>query len=230
VAEGENSENARYWALVGIDALTPPGGYPLALWATDLDSGDRLAMQETFTVTEGTYATYNVVVPTDRQALLDPGLSEAERRKVNAVFAGVSEEQLWQGIFGPPLAGELRTTAAFGQRRSYNSGPVSSYHAGHDYGADTGVEVLAPITGTVALAEPLQVRGNAVIIDHGWGVFTGFWHLSQIDVAEGQVVGKGQVIGLVGDTGLSTGPHLHWEMRVWGVPVDPLQWTEQVLP
>jgi murein DD-endopeptidase MepM/ murein hydrolase activator NlpD len=86
------------------------------------------------------------------------------------------------------------------------------------------------MTGTVALAEPLQVRGNAVILDHGLGVLTGFWHLSQIDVSPGEQVAKGQVVGLVGNTGLSTGPHLHWEMRVLSVPVDPLQWTADEFP
>jgi murein DD-endopeptidase MepM/ murein hydrolase activator NlpD len=74
------------------------------------------------------------------------------------------------------------------------------------------------------------VRGRAVILDHGRGVFTGFWHLSQIDVTVGQVVGKGQVVGLVGNSGLSTGPHLHWEMRVLGVAVDAFQWTRREFP
>jgi murein DD-endopeptidase MepM/ murein hydrolase activator NlpD len=69
-----------------------------------------------------------------------------------------------------------------------------------------------------------------VILDHGLGVFTGFWHLSEIQVEVGQVVGRGQVVGLVGNTGLSTGPHLHWEMRVRGVPVHPLQWTRRAFP
>jgi murein DD-endopeptidase MepM/ murein hydrolase activator NlpD len=82
----------------------------------------------------------------------------------------------------------------------------------------------------VVLAEPLDVRGNAVILDHGLGVFTGFWHLSRIDVTVGQMVGRGEVVGLVGNTGLSTGPHLHWEMRVLGVPVDPFQWTRVAFP
>jgi murein DD-endopeptidase MepM/ murein hydrolase activator NlpD len=223
-------EEEGYWALVGVDALTPPDAYPMVLRAWEYESGDRLTMQETFTVTEGSYGTYNIVVPADRTNLLDPTLARAERQKVNAVFAGLSEERLWEGAFASPLAGEYGTTSPFGQRRSYSGGPVSSYHTGHDYDADTGVPVLAPMTGTVALAEPLQVRGQVVILDHGWGVFTGFWHLSQIDATEGQLVGQGEVVGLVGNTGLSTGPHLHWEMRVFGVPVDPLQWTRQVFP
>lgn len=225
-----SEEEGRYWALVGVGALTPPGTYPLTLQVIELDSGDRLTMTETFSVTEGGYGTYNIVVPADRQGLLDPTLAQAEREKVNAAFAGVSEQRLWTGTFGFPLEGELRTTAPFGQRRSYGGGPVASYHTGHDYGADEGMQVLAPITGTVVLAEPLQVRGQVVILDHGLGVFTGFWHLSRIDVTEGQLVGRGEVIGLAGDTGLSTGPHLHWEMRVQGVPVDPLQWTQQEFP
>jgi murein DD-endopeptidase MepM/ murein hydrolase activator NlpD len=133
-------------------------------------------------------------------------------------------------LFSPPLEGEPRITAPFGQRRSYNDGPVSSYHAGQDLGADKGTPIGAPITGTVVLAEPLQVRGQAVILDHGLGVFTGFWHLSQIDVEVGQVMSPGEVVGRVGSSGLSTGPHLHWEMRVHGVPVDPLQWTRRAFP
>jgi murein DD-endopeptidase MepM/ murein hydrolase activator NlpD len=219
-----------YWALVGVDALTPAGAYPVALQAVEALTGDQLTFQETFTVTKGSYGTYNVAVPPSRQNLLDPTLSQAERETVNAVFAQVSDEQLWSGIFGLPLAGELRTTAPFGQRRSYSGGPVSSYHSGVDFGADAGIAVFAPMTGTVALAERLQVRGNAVIIDHGLGVFSAFWHLSQIDVTVGQQVSKADVVGLVGNTGLSTGPHLHWEMQVHSVPVNPLQWTRRTFP
>jgi murein DD-endopeptidase MepM/ murein hydrolase activator NlpD len=223
-------DEGRYWALAGIHALTSAGGYPLLLEAVEAESGDRLTMQETFTVTRAGFGTYNIVVSQDRQGLLDADLAEAERQKVNAVYAGVSGERLWNGTFGLPLAGELRVTASFGQRRSYNGGPVSSYHSGQDLGADTGVPVLAPITATVVLAEPLDVRGNAVILDHGLGVFTGFWHLSRVDVTVGQTVGRGEIVGLVGNTGLSTGPHLHWEMRVLGVPVDPFQWTRVAFP
>jgi murein DD-endopeptidase MepM/ murein hydrolase activator NlpD len=223
-------EEGWYWALAGIHALTAAGSYSLRLEAAEIQSGDLLTMQERFTVTKAGFGTYNIVVPESRQGLLSADLSEAERLKVNAVYASISAERLWNGSFDPPLEGELRVTAPFGQRRSYNGGPVSSYHSGQDLGADEGVAVMAPMTGTVVLAEPLDVRGQSVIIDHGLGVFSGFWHLSRIDVTVGQNVGKGQVIGLVGNTGLSTGPHLHWEMRVLGVPVDPFQWTQEVFP
>ena len=223
-------EEGRQWALLGVDALTPPGDYTLALTVVEPDSGDLLALRETLIITPAKFSTYNVPVPADRQNLLDPDLSRKERKVLNQVFGQVSEKRLWDGLFDLPLEGGPRTTAPFGQRRSYGGGPVTSYHSGHDYGADTGVPVLAPITGTVVLAEPLQVRGKVVILDHGLGVFTGFWHLSQIDVEVGQAVGQGEQVGLVGNTGLSTGPHLHWEMRVHNVPVNPIQWTRQVFP
>jgi len=121
-------------------------------------------------------------------------------------------------------------TSPFGERRSYNGGPVSSYHDGVDFGAPEGTPVYAPAAGIVVLAEPLTVRGYAVIIDHGLGIFTGYWHLSDILVEAGQQVKKGDLIAAVGNTGLSTGSHLHWELRVGGIAVDPLQWVEQEMP
>jgi murein DD-endopeptidase MepM/ murein hydrolase activator NlpD len=73
----------------------------------------------------------------------------------------------------------------------------------------------------------LQVRGNVVVIDHGRGIFTGYWHLSEIKVVTGQQVNVGDVVGLVGTTGLSTGTHLHWELRIYGIAVDPMQFLGQ---
>src|SRR6185369_6256859 len=102
-----------------------------------------------------------------------------------------------------PIAEAYETTSPFGTRRSYDGGPINSYHAGQDFGAPPGVTVTAPADGVVALAEPLQVRGNAVLIDHGHGVFTGYWHLSELRVTPGQRVAAGDLIGLVGNTGLS---------------------------
>jgi murein DD-endopeptidase MepM/ murein hydrolase activator NlpD len=223
-------EEGRQFALVGVDAMTSPGDYELMLTVVEPDSGDLLTLRETLVITPVKFSKYNIPVPSDRQSLLDPSISRKERQKLDAVFSQVSGKRLWNGLFSLPLPGDPRTTAPFGQRRSYAGGPVTSYHSGHDYGADSGEPVLAPITGTVTLAEPLQVRGKVVILDHGLGVFTGFWHLSQIKVEVGQVVGRGEEVGLVGNTGLSTGPHLHWEMRVHNVPVNPIQWTRQEFP
>lgn len=223
------SEGELYWAPVGVDALAAPGVYTVTLEAAEVGSGDRLWMELPVQVAAGTFGTVNIPVPADRLGLLDPALSAAEREKVAQAFSALTPAKLWAGAFGYPLA-DVVTTAGFGQRRSYAGGPVSSYHGGQDLGAAAGTPVYAPAAGTVVLAEALQVRGNAIILDHGLGVLTGYWHLSQVDVAPGQEVAREAVIGLVGNTGLSTGPHLHWEMQVRGVPVDPLQWTRQAIP
>jgi murein DD-endopeptidase MepM/ murein hydrolase activator NlpD len=76
----------------------------------------------------------------------------------------------------------------------------------------------------------LNVRGNAVLIDHGLGLYSGYWHQSQIAVSAGQEIQPGDLIGYIGDTGLVTGPHLHWEMRLNGVAVSPLQWVREAIP
>jgi murein DD-endopeptidase MepM/ murein hydrolase activator NlpD len=82
----------------------------------------------------------------------------------------------------------------------------------------------------VVLADQLVVRGNALMIDHGWGLLTGYWHLSTIEVAVGQRVERGDLIGRIGNTGLSTGSHLHWEVWANGVNVNPLQWLDPFYP
>jgi len=88
--------------------------------------------------------------------------------------------------------------------------------------------VVAAANGVEVLAEPLQVRGNAVVIDHGAGVLTGYFHLDSIAVEKGQAVKAGEALGTMGATGLVTGSHLHWELHVGGVAVDPADWTEMV--
>src|SRR5690606_22655525 len=119
---------------------------------------------------------------------------------------------------------ESAITSAYGTRRTYNGIPVDTFHGGVDFGGGVGTPVLAPSDGVVMLAEPLNVRGNAVVIGHGWGVYTGYWHLDEILVTVGQTIHQGEVIGTLGNSGLSTGAHLHWELWVGGVQVNPLQW------
>ena len=99
-----------------------------------------------------------------------------------------------------------------------------------DFYAGTGVSILAPAAGVVVLTGEQVVRGKFTYIDHGWGVYSGYFHQSEFLVEEGDIVEPGQVIGLVGNTGRSTGAHLHWELWVGGVPVDPLDWVETSYP
>ncbi|MCS6842921.1 MAG: peptidoglycan DD-metalloendopeptidase family protein [Caldilineales bacterium] len=219
---------AAYWGLAAVPVLAPPGVQHLEVrWQSQTESG---ALRWPLAVADGGYPTFHIVLPPGKGDLLEPTLVRKEAEKVNAVWNGPITERAWTGRFRRPIADQFPTSAPFGQKRSYNGGPVNSFHAGQDFSAPGGTPVTAPARGTVVLAEPLIVRGNAVIVDHGLGVLTGYWHLSEIAVAVGQTVQPGDLIGLVGTTGLSTGNHLHWELRVRGVPVDPMQWLVQSFP
>jgi murein DD-endopeptidase MepM/ murein hydrolase activator NlpD len=218
----------RLWGLAAVPALAEPGLQWLEVaWQAGEERGE---LRWPIPVADAGFPTFDIELPPGKGDLLDPELVRAEAEKLAAIWASPETAQAWKGRYRRPIAEEWPTSAPFGQRRSYNGGPVNSYHAGQDFSALEGTPVVAPAAGTVVLAEPLIVRGNAVVIDHGTGQFTGYWHLSQVVAAPGQVVKPGDLIGLVGTTGLSTGNHLHWEMRLHGVAVDPLQWVEQVFP
>jgi murein DD-endopeptidase MepM/ murein hydrolase activator NlpD len=223
-----DDSGTRYAIFLPAPALLGPGAFPLTVTYTAAN-GVQLHQQRLIPVVDGGYDSQVIDLPPDRSALLDPVLVASETAKVNEVLAQVSPVLWWRTSFWRPISDQYRTTSPFGTRRSYNGGPFSSYHAGQDFGAPAGVTVTAPADGVVALAEPLQVRGNAVILDHGHGVFTGYWHLSELRVTPGQQVAAGDLIGLVGNTGLSTGAHLHWEMRINGIAVNPMQFLDEPL-
>jgi len=216
-------EAGDYRALIGVPAMAALGPYPLDLRAA---TGQlEASLHAMLYVAEGDFGLQYITLSDEKAGLLDADLVAQEAQRIREVTTQATLPGLWQGKFGVPLAGTPAISAPFGGRRSYNGGPATSYHAGVDYSAGGGELVYCPARGRVVLAEPLHVRGNAVVIDHGRGVMSGYWHLSQINVTVGQAVEQGEVLGLVGSTGLSTGAHLHWEMRVMGVPVDPLQWV-----
>jgi murein DD-endopeptidase MepM/ murein hydrolase activator NlpD len=215
-------------AFLPVPALLGPGAFTLTV-AYTAANGLPLTHQQLIPVVDGGYERQSIDLPPDRAALLDPALVTAEAQKVIAVWSQLTPMLYWSGPFSRPITNQYETTSPFGQRRSYNGGPFSDYHAGQDFGAPAGVAVTAPANAFVALAEPLTVRGNAVLLDHGGGVYTGYWHLSELRVAPGQHVAAGDLIGLVGNTGLSTGAHLHWEMRIYGVAVNPMQFLEEPL-
>ena len=161
-------------------------------------------------------------------SLLSSDIRTEEDAKLLKNYQGFTEPKLWEGRFLMPVTGEIITE--FGSIRSYNGGPVVGNHAGADIAAGQGRNVVAPAKGKVVVIDKVQLRGNIVILDHGLGVYTTYAHLSQIDVQVGQTVEKGQAFAKVGSTGLSTGPHLHWELWVGGQNVNPLEWTERDVP
>ncbi len=214
-------------ALVGIDALAQTGTHTLVVTATVGDGGYTRYTQQV-PIVAGEYSTETIVVSEQVAAIMTPETVQSETALLEQLFAPHSLLQMWDGCFALPAHGDV--TSAFGTRRSYNIPDASAYHTGTDFGLSVGTPVHAPADGVVVLSEPLTVRGNAIIIDHGWGVLTGYWHLSASHVIAGDSVVQGQHIGDIGNTGLSTGPHLHWEMRISGVPVDGLQWIREQFP
>lgn len=203
--------------LLAVPRLYEPGAYRM-----DFRAGEALhtVLLRVVAVEKGRQA---LTLPPDRLNLLQQDRVIAERNQLLKVCAAGPPQQVWQAAWKRPVNSN-RITTIFGIRRSYNGGPFRSYHEGLDYGAPTGTPVYAPAPGVVGLAEPLFVRGNAVVLQHGLGVCSGYWHLSKVTVETGQRVSAGDLIGYVGSTGLSTGPHLHFEIRVHGVPTDPMPW------
>lgn len=131
-----------------------------------------------------------------------------------------------------PLSGEWRQTAGFGDvrlYRYYDGGSDTSVHGGIDLGVKSGTNVRACMPGNVVFAKARIVTGNTVVLEHLPGLFSIYMHLSKISVEEGQKVEAGEAIGLSGSTGLSTGPHLHWEIRIGETSVNPYYWLEHSL-
>ena len=218
-----NSEPSRSWlGLAGLSPLLDPGVYTLTLTLTTSEGGE-VAVPVPILVAAGRYDYERIDLPPDRQSLLDPERSQAERARIAALRLLRSPVRYWSYPFIRPV--DAAITSYFGSRRSYGYG-FGSYHAGSDFDGQGGEAVLAPADGVVILAEPLVVRGNAILVDHGWGVVSGFWHLSEIAVAAGDHVSQGQRIGALGNTGLSTGAHLHWELWVNGSAVNALSWLD----
>ena len=213
-------ENDVYYGLAGVHVFTEPGAYEMTLRAQDSDG--RVTEVTVDVIVEAEQYGYERIPASP--SLLDPAVVAVERERLDALRPTFSQERSWSGVFERPCGGTV--SSYFGSRRAYNQGPYTSYHGGVDFRGGTGTPVYAPVAGTVVLTDQLAVRGNALMLDHGWGILTGYWHLSAIEVEVGQRVEQGDLIARIGNTGLSTGSHLHWEMWVGGVNVNPLQWLD----
>lgn len=204
-------------ALIPTTPLDRPGAKTLEVQA------EGQTRQLSFTLANRSFPTQSIWLPPGKD---DLG-SDLEFDRVDAFKALVTPQKLWNGVFVRPTAGEI--TTVYGVRRYYNGEFAEDYyHRGVDYGAGTGTPVVAPAAGIVSLvgyeANGFELHGNTVGIDHGQGVLSILIHLNSIQVWTGQQVKAGDVIGTVGSTGASTGPHLHWGLYVQGQAVDPVPW------
>lgn len=212
-----------YAALVGIDAFTEPGRYTVTL------TGGGATFQQDVALLAADFGTQAIVVDAELSDLLDPALRRGEDEFLTTIYANFTEERRWDGLFQAPVTSTI-VTAGYGGGRSYNDGPITIYHSGVDFAGQIGTPILAPAAGTIVFSDTLALRGQTLIIDHGMGVMTGYYHLSEIFVDVGETVAPGQPVAAGGSTGLSTGPHLHWDLRIMDVPVNGMQWLEQAFP
>ena len=215
-------------AYGGINVLTEPGVYPLTMTVTYPD-GSEYRFDQLVMISSGNFSI-------DEPLQVDPESTgteaeKAENDKFKSVIAAVTPAQYWDGLWYSPAQDADCIISQFGSRRTYNDNPGLYYHTGLDLGYCKGTDVYAPARGTVVGVFTDQVvRGNSIVIDHGMGVYTTYMHLSEILVEQGDIVESGQLIGIIGTTGRSTGPHLHFEVDIQGTPVNPLTWLRREFP
>ncbi len=220
-------EEERWYALVGFLSDAALGARQVTVTAEDAAGGLATATAD-FQVVAGDFVVEEIWLPPGQEGLLAPEVLNTEWTALLSLTSTVTPQRRWTGAFVPPVAGGL--SSSYGTRRSYNGGPPESPHQGTDFAVDVGTQVVAANAGIVVFAGVWQVRGNAIVIDHGIGVYSGAYHLSELLVEEGQEVAKGEIIGRVGASGMATGPHLHWDMVVQGTHTSPVGWMEFALP
>lgn len=211
-------------ALIGTDLELSPGVYPVLVELTD-EAGKTRKHRIRLAVRKAERPSEQLTLPPDMVAPTDPVVQRRiarERKELAALFSRTSTPSLWQG-FSRPVGDPVGSP--FGLRRILNGKPGSP-HAGVDFRSSMGTPVRAAGRGRTVFAGDLYFTGRTVILDHGEGLFSLYAHLQTTRGRQGQLVAEGEVIGEVGSTGRSTGPHLHWGMKLRGDRIDPLALVE----
>ena len=221
--------DGRMVALQGIHAMLEPGVYPLQLDAA-FSNGAVQSFQQLLVVSDAGFPKESLTVPAES---IDPAITTPEEQLVRSIVAPTTDQRRWGSEFEIPVSELHCVKDGFGTRRSFNLSDYDYFHAGMDYGicsVEKPFDIYAAARGVVVFAGPMNVRGNATFIDHGWGIYTGYFHQQEISVQVGQEVAAGDLIGKIGGTGRVTGPHLHFEVWVDGVQVNPQDWLTQSYP
>ena len=189
---------------------------------------ETLSLTRDIRIESARYILQDFAIPADRAYLADTAVEAAEFAILDEITAPKSPRPLW-GAAGFALPLDSETTSPFGAYRRLNE-RMETRHTGWDQRAPEGTPVRAMAAGRVAFADMLEIRGNYVLIDHGLGIYSGYAHLSDLLVSAGQELAAGQIIGSSGNTGRSSGPHLHWELAARSMWVDGLTLMEMWLP
>lgn len=215
-----------YAAIIGIDLDQPVGLQPFVVTWKKGESTDR--REVAIEVVAVSFGTQSLKLPKGMVDLDPPILArvEKEQARMKEIFNKSADQKLWEAAFIVPTEGKVAGT--FGLRRIMNGQPRNP-HTGEDITAPLGTPVLASNGGKVILVGDFFFNGHSVIIDHGLGLFSMYFHLAETVVKEGETVVKGQTIGSVGQSGRATGPHLHWGVRLNGARVNPFSLIEKNL-
>ncbi len=205
--------------LMGVDMDAEPGAQEYVIERNG-PQGAAIVARGAVIVKKTAFASQSLSLP-DSQVDLDPDTLRRVEMEQSAMLAAMQPvtPRLWEGDFVMPTAGDVQHT--FGRRRVINGQPRNP-HTGEDISAPAGAPVAAINHGTVRLVADQFFSGKSVVIDHGLGLYSMYFHLSEVSVRVGDVVVKSQLIGAVGATGRASGPHLHWGVRLNGARVNPL--------
>ncbi|MEE9543497.1 MAG: M23 family metallopeptidase, partial [Thermodesulfobacteriota bacterium] len=207
------------WGLIAADLQTKPGSYQLTF------KNDKKEVLKEMEIVYTDYGSESFNLPKDMVELSTEDLARVgkETALLRGLWATSNEKPLWEGPFIMPIDGRL--SAKFGLRRTMNNIPRSP-HSGMDIAAPKGTPVMAANNGKVAFIGNFFFNGKFIVLDHGLGVFTVYAHLDKIMAKSGEIVEKGSTIGEVGSTGRSTGPHLHFGVKVGRMRVSPAELFE----
>lgn len=215
----QRGDEFHFGALIGADLLQEPASYEFRI---EGENAQGAPFREIFSlrVDSGSFGIQELTLPREMVDLDEQTLRRVreEDELVKKVLEDLAPIKRWRGGFSVPVEGKVAGT--FGLRRMINGQPRSP-HSGEDIQAPLGSPVHASNDGVVKLVGDFFFSGRSIILDHGLGLYTLYFHLSDVMVKEGMLVRKGEVIGSVGATGRVTGPHLHWGMRLGGARVNP---------
>lgn len=208
-------ESGGYMALAGIDMKTTPGEYTLTIIYNN-----KKIFEKNIKILPASFGLQRLTLPKEKVDLSPEILNRVgiEQARLAELWT-VINEKLWNGRFIMPVNGSI--TSAFGVRRIINK-EEKSPHSGIDIKADEGTPIAAPNNGRTALIDDQFFGGKTLVLDHGYGIYSIFHHLSKITVSEGQLVKRGEIIGNTGATGRATGPNLHWGIRLQGERINPV--------
>jgi murein DD-endopeptidase MepM/ murein hydrolase activator NlpD len=240
-----SNDNVNFFALSGIHAMAAPGITDFSISASN-GSDEICSYSQNILLVSGNFDS-DPTLHVDPE-MIDPAVTVPELEKITSLTSVFTPEQYWDGSFISPdtdyaleipnYEAKKEITSFYGTRRTYNDDSTVTFHTGVDFGGGVGLPIVATAAGKVVFAGLLDVRGNATIIDHGLGVYSAYYHQSEILVKTGDMVQKGQQIGRVGNTGrvdraneyAGAGAHLHWEIWVNGIQVNPLEWLNTEYP